>query len=320
MNGPTSDQAEQFISRPQIEDKEDENEAESLFYHNEITQNQYADKIKALRSRIRQDRNNNFVHLDRNDDAFLLLFLRARRFKVDASFELLCNYKQFRDKNASIYQNLSTWQLHHVLEDGFPCVLPYSDQKGAKIMVIFAGGWDTDTYGTVDILKAFILTMERLIEDDEVQVNGIITIADFSGWTATHASQLSLSFIRQVCSMFQDHYPARILGFHFVNEPWYVRAGLTLLKPFINEKIWKRIHVHGNNMATLHNHCHQDLLPAEFGGNKPAVNREYWARVLLDADRTSSDHVYGENPFRKTSVGPSQHDWEIQEIPHVIKT
>ena len=73
-------------------------------------------------------------------------------------------------------------------------------------------------------------------------------------------------------------------------------------------------------MATLHNHCHQDLLPAEFGGNKPAVNREYWARVLLDADRTSSDHVYGENPFRKTSVGPSQHDWEIQEIPHVIKT
>ena len=69
-------------------------------------------------------------------------------------------------------------------------------------------------------------------------------------------------------------------------------------------------------MATLHDYCHQDMLPAEFGGNKPAVNRAYWARVLLDLERTNGSHVYGENPFR----------WSLnleideQEIPHVIST
>lgn len=169
----------------------------------EPAQSQHKEKIKALRSKIKEDRNNNIVHLERNDDAFLLLFLRARYFRVPASYQLLCNYKEFRAKNASVFQNLSAWRLHHVIEDGFPCVLPYNNQNGAKMMVIFAGGWDTETYGSVDILKAFILSMERLIEDKDVQRNGIIIIADFSGWTTTHTSQLSVSFIRQVCCMLQ---------------------------------------------------------------------------------------------------------------------
>ena len=169
----------------------------------ESAQSQHKEKIKALRSRIKEDRNNNFAHLERNDDAFLLLFLQARYFRVPASYQLLCNYKEFRAKNASVFQNLSAWRLHHVIEDGFPCVLPYNNQNGAKMMVIFAGGWDTETYGSVDILKAFILSMERLIEDKDVQRNGIIIIADFSGWTTTHTSQLSVSFIRQVCCMLQ---------------------------------------------------------------------------------------------------------------------
>ena len=198
MNISQSSQLENFVSQ---DDKEQE---ESLVSdHREPAQNQHTEKIRALRSRIIQERNDNFVHMERGDDEFLLLFLRACRFSVDASFELFCKYNIFRDKNASIYQNLSAWESHHVIEDGFPCVLPYGDQNGAKMMVIFAGGWDTDTYGTVDILKAFILSMEHLIKDDEVQMNGILIIADFSGWTATHASRLSLAFIRQIYSMFQ---------------------------------------------------------------------------------------------------------------------
>ena len=201
MNISQSSQVENFENFVPQEDKEQE---ESLVIDNrEPAQNQHTEKIKALQSRIIQERNNNFIHIERGDDEFLLLFLRACRSSVDASFELLCKYHIFREKNSSIYQNLSAWQLHHVIEDGFPCVLPYSDQNGVKMMVIFAGGWDTDTYGTVEILKAFVLSMERLIKDNEVQMNGILIIADFSGWTATHASRLSLTFIRQVCSIFQ---------------------------------------------------------------------------------------------------------------------
>ena len=189
--------------------------------HKEPLQNGHEDKIIAFRSRINQTMNNNdFLHLARGDeDAFLLLFLRARRYNVEESFKLLCNYIEFRTRNASVCQNLSAWQLHHVIEDGFPCVLPYSNQNGAKMLVIFAGSWDTDTYGTDEILKAFILSMERLIESDDAQVNGIVIIADFSGWTATQASRLSLSFIRQVFAMFQVSLGFKIKARHQERRP-----------------------------------------------------------------------------------------------------
>lgn len=269
------------------------------FDHKEDIEIRPFEKIRELRFKISENINNNFLsQVGRNDDAFLLMFLRARQYLVDESFKLLSNYIEFRQNNVSLMENLSAWELNHVLEDGLPCVLPYTDQNGAKLIVFFAGNWDKDTYGTLEILKAFILTMERLIDTDEAQLNGIVIIADFSGWSATHTSNLTVSFIRQVFAMFQDHYPARFVAFHFVNEPWYVKAGLTLMKPFIQEKMWKRIHLHGNNKATLHDHCHLDTLPAEFGGNKPAVNRTYWARVLLDLEKTNRSHVYGENPFR----------------------
>ena len=178
-------------------------DTEDSFDLTEPPQNRHEEKIKELRSRIHQNENINFLDLGRSDDAFLMIFLRARRYNVEESFQLLSNYIEFRSKNAAIFENLSAWQLHHVIEDGFPCVLPYSDQNGAQMIIIFAGSWDTDTYGTEEILKAFILSMERLIENDEAQLNGIVIIADFSGWTASHASRLSLSFVRQVFSMFQ---------------------------------------------------------------------------------------------------------------------
>ena len=69
-------------------------------------------------------------------------------------------------------------------------------------------------------------------------------------------------------------------------------------------------------MTTLHDHCPRDILPAEFGGNKPAVNRGYWARVLLDSEKTNGSHVDGENPF-KWSVNQ---EIDEEEIPHVIFT
>lgn len=192
------DYPEQFTQR--IADKQ-ENDS---FDHKEPLQNRHEEKIKALRSRMNQQMNNNCRDLERSDDdAFLLIFLRARKYKVEESFQLLCNYIKFRTKNVAVFQNLSAWHLHHVIEDGFPCVLPYTNQIGAKMIIIFAGSWDTDTYSTEEILKAFILSMERLIENDDTQLNGIVVIADFSGWTASHASHLSLSFIRQVFAMFQ---------------------------------------------------------------------------------------------------------------------
>jgi len=34
----------------------------------------------------------------------------------------------------------------------------------------------------------------------------------------------------------QDCFPARIKGVHFIGQPWYVEAFLTVVKPFLKDK------------------------------------------------------------------------------------
>lgn len=45
-----------------------------------------------------------------------------------------------------------------------------------------------------------------------------------------------------------------------MNEPWYVKAALTLLKPFIHEKMWKRVSCH----LSLHKPFFKHLVNQDF--------------------------------------------------------
>ena len=170
--------------------------------HEETEQQPHTEGLQKLRCRISQYAVNTYP-IERLDDVFLLRFLRARRFDVDDSLKLLCQYHEFRSNNPSLFENISAYQLHHIIEDGLLCVLPYNNLNHSVMMVIFAGGWDTDTYGTEEILKAMVFSIELLTENDKVQLNGIVVIVDFSGWTTAQASHLNIHFIRKVCDIFQ---------------------------------------------------------------------------------------------------------------------
>lgn len=41
----------------------------------------------------------------------------------------------------------------------------------------------------------------------------------------------------------QDSFPARFGGIHFVNQPWYIHALYTVIRPFLKEKTRKRVFV-----------------------------------------------------------------------------
>ncbi|KAJ8779809.1 hypothetical protein J1605_012296 [Eschrichtius robustus] len=40
-----------------------------------------------------------------------------------------------------------------------------------------------------------------------------------------------------------DSFPARFGGIHFVNQPWYIHALYTVIRPFLKEKTRKRVFV-----------------------------------------------------------------------------
>uniref|UniRef100_A0A8B9Q8V3 Clavesin-1 n=1 Tax=Apteryx owenii TaxID=8824 RepID=A0A8B9Q8V3_APTOW len=223
----------------------------------------------------------------RTDDAFILRFLRARKFHQTEAFRLLAQYFQYRQLNLDMFKNFKADDpgIKRALTDGFPGVLENRDHCGRKILLCLKKDWIPKHR---NILRAILLSLEVLIEDQELQINGFILIIDWSNFSFKQASKLTPSILKLAIEGLQDSFPARFGGVHFVNQPWYIHALYTLIKPFLKDKTRKRIFLHGNNLNSLHQLIHPECLPSEFGGTLPPYDMGTWARTLLGPDYTRS--------------------------------
>ncbi|CAL8324591.1 unnamed protein product [Boreogadus saida] len=222
----------------------------------------------------------------RTDDDFILRFLRARKFDQAETFRLLAQYFQFRQQNLDMFQSFKVDDpgIKRALMDGFPGVLETPDQQGRKILILFASNWDQGRNSFTDILRAILLSLEVLIENPELQINGFILIIDWSNFSFKQASKLTPNILKLAIEGLQDSFPARFGGIHFVNQPWYIHAMYTIIKPFLKDKTRKRIFLHGNNLNSLHQLIQPECLPSEFGGTLPPYDMGIWARTLLGPD------------------------------------
>ncbi|XP_034416024.1 clavesin-1-like [Cyclopterus lumpus] len=222
----------------------------------------------------------------RTDDDFILRFLRARKFDQTETFRLLAQYFQFRQQNLDMFQSFKVDDpgIKRALMDGFPGVLETPDQHGRKILILFASNWDQSRNSFTDILRAILLSLEVLIENPELQINGFVLIIDWSNFSFKQASKLTPNILKLAIEGLQDSFPARFGGIHFVNQPWYIHAMYTIIKPFLKDKTRKRIFLHGNNLNSLHLLLQPEFLPSEFGGTLPPYDVGIWARTLLGPD------------------------------------
>lgn len=92
--------------------------------------------VQALRDMVRKECPNLSTSLD---DAFLLRFLRARKFDYDRALQLLVNYHSCRRSWPEVFNNLKPSALKDVLASGFLTVLPHTDPRGCHILCIRPG-------------------------------------------------------------------------------------------------------------------------------------------------------------------------------------
>jgi hypothetical protein len=267
-----------------------------------------------------------------SDDEFLYRFLFARKFNVTEAFQLLINYQLYRQKNHELLQRLcvldETIQL--ALRDGFPGVLKNRDRRGRKVLVFFAANWDYTQYSLLAVYRAMLLTLEKLIENKQNQANGFIVIVDWTNFTLRQSAHLNPKILKlmieglQVCVSstlkflkvtevsnlrclqynsfsLQDSFPVRFKGIHFIGQPWFVEAALSVIKPFLNAKTRSRIKLHGTNLSTLHEMVARDILPPELGGEGEHFNPLTWYHLLLESSQINA---------------PSPHYCITQTIPY----
>ena len=71
--------------------------------------------------------------------------------------------------------------VEHVLRSGLIAVLNDRSQDGCRVLVLQAARWDMDVLPMEQVLKALLLILDRLIEDQETQVHGFILFENLDG-------------------------------------------------------------------------------------------------------------------------------------------
>lgn len=86
-----------------------------------------------------------------------------------------------------------------------------------------------------------MLSLENAIRDPCTQIGGLVVLLDMSGLAFAHAKFLSPHLAKRTVEVVQEAFPMRFKAFHILYEPFYFDAILAVLRPFLKDKIRKRV-------------------------------------------------------------------------------
>uniref|UniRef100_A0A8C3R4E1 Alpha tocopherol transfer protein like n=1 Tax=Cyanoderma ruficeps TaxID=181631 RepID=A0A8C3R4E1_9PASS len=211
-------------------------------------------------------------------------FLRARKFDYDRALQLLVNYHTCRRTWPEVFSNLKPSAIKPVLESGFVTVLPHRDPQGRHVVCIRPDRWTPSNYPITENIRAIYLTLEKLIQSEETQVNGIVILADYKGVSLSKASHFGPFVAKKVIGILQDGFPIRIKAVNIINEPRIFKGIFAIIKPFLKEKIANRFFLHGCNLNSLHQNIPPVILPEEYGGTAGKLDISAWNELLLASE------------------------------------
>ncbi|XP_014237787.1 clavesin-1 [Trichogramma pretiosum] len=250
--------------------------------------------IEKLRKLLEEDKTIYFA----TDDEFLMVFLRPCKFYPESAHALMRRIAEFKDKHASLLNNLMPEDERAAfLENNVVNVLKGRDHKRRRVMIVNAGKtWDPSKVSADQMFRIFYLIHEAAILEPETQIHGVVVIMDFEGLSMKQVMGLTPAFSMRLLSFIQDAMPLRLKEVHFVKEPFLFNMVWQMFKPFVREKLKKRMFFHGTKMSSLHKHMAPTHLPQNYGGELPAIDytgADWYPTILNHEDWIKSMNSYG---------------------------
>ena len=162
------------------------------------------------------------LHSIRQDDGFLIMFLRGCKFSLERTKEKL-------DFHFTVRGNLPSWfdgwdprfpEIKHIIKAGIYIPLPGYDRHGRKVIVMRGGLSDPDTMKKDDEFKASTMVMEAAMDgDSQAVIRGVVLIQDMEGMTLAKTLSMTPAVAKRAMTVWQDAYPTRPKALHFINFP-----------------------------------------------------------------------------------------------------
>lgn len=204
----------------------------------------------------------------RREDAFLLAFLRCKKFDTARAFDEYTNYSRFHDE----YGWLRSTQrdlVRRLLTSGSFSILPTRDPDGRVILSVVTRHLlalvdDVGAAHVTSILKAVLFLLEVMIADVEAQIYGAVIVQNLEGYALRYVRYMKASEYRLFLHLCQDCYPLRANAMYAINEPLVLRTVWAIVRPFMKAKVKRRFKTFGASYSVLYDHIPRESLTADF--------------------------------------------------------
>ncbi|XP_068623414.1 alpha-tocopherol transfer protein-like [Battus philenor] len=223
---------------------------------------------------------------DEWDDMPLMTFLRGSSFSLEKCKRKLDMYFTMRAACPEFFSNrdVTSPELREILKGKLQGpALPGVTPNGRRVTICRGIHPSLDGRQITDTLKLALMIGDVRMAEEVEGVAGDIYVLDAAVLGPSLLARLSPTVIKKFMICVQEAYPVKLKEVHIVNTSPIVERFITFVKPFLKEKIRKRIYIH-REMKGLYKYVPQEMLPQEYGGKVGTMDelQDKWVQKLTE--------------------------------------
>ncbi|XP_075164992.1 clavesin-2-like [Haematobia irritans] len=240
------------------------------------------EELNEVESRIEQDLKDirkwleHQPHLKvRQDDQFLIQFLRGCKYSLEKAKEKLDMYYSLKSKFPEIMNvtNVDEPEFREIHRLGCFQDLPLPLNGIGPRLILLRFNFSTSQYKIDEICRPGCAAHEvMLINDPYACICGLSYIVDMGQATANHYLQMTPNFCKKMVTFLEKSLPFRIKSVYYVNVTPAAQQFFRILFQFVSEKLKQRIKILGHDFKELHQYVAPKYLPKDYGGEQPSLS------------------------------------------------
>ncbi|XP_063926062.1 SEC14-like protein 3 [Zophobas morio] len=250
-----------------------------------------------------------------HNEKFLLRWLRARSWNVEAAEKMLRQSLKWR-KQWEVDEGLKTWQPPENLIPYYPCGTTGYDKTGAPVIIVPFGNLDIvgllHAFGRQIFVKMTIQMLEKYMQlAAEKSGHKIVVIFDMEGFNLRQyvwrpAGEVVISMVR----MYEANYPEILRACFIINAPPVFAIAFNVVKRFLNEYTLGKMQIFKNDpkkwKKVLLENIEAENLPEHYGGTlKDADGNPHYTTKVVQGGKVPR-HLYKRHYEQNSDTLPAK--------------